>query len=418
MTEPVPAAVDPDIDGVDAWLDANWDPQLTVRDWWARLARAGLAHSMLPAPHGRGWSRSQANELARAMVTRGALGPPSGLGMMLAAPTLLAHGSPDLVSRFVPRILDGEHGWCQLFSEPGAGSDLAGLQTRAVRDGDEWVITGQKVWTSLGQWADYGILVARTDPDLPKHRGLSYFVFPMRQPGVEVRPLREMTGRALFNEVFIDEARVPHDHLVGELNDGWRVANTTLMVERSSIGGETVAAPSAAIPGTIAGHLDRPAGSFTNDVPVLGGGMIGPGRLRSLIAQARVNGSLTDPATRQDLMRLHTLLEITAWHLGRMKTGNAATGGEGNLAKLRNSDVTRLAREVGCRILGAGAMLTGPESSSAGEIQEMTLFSPAPSIYGGSDQVQRNIIGERVLGLSKEPGPNRDTPFRDLPANG
>ncbi|MGE3590068.1 MAG: acyl-CoA dehydrogenase family protein, partial [Ilumatobacteraceae bacterium] len=136
-----------------------------------------------------------------------------------------------------------------------------------------------------------------------------------------------------------------------------------------------------------------------------------------LIAQARVNGSLTDPATRQDLMRLHTLLEITAWHLGRMKTGNAATGGEGNLAKLRNSDVTRLAREVGCRILGAGAMLTGPESSSAGEIQEMTLFSPAPSIYGGSDQVQRNIIGERVLGLPKEPGPDRETPFRDLPAN-
>ena len=145
MTNPVPAAVDPDIDGIEAWLDANWDPQLTVRAWWARLASAGLAHAMLPAPHGRGWSRAQANELARAMVSRGVLGPLSGLGMMLAAPTLLAHASPDLVSRYVPHILDGEHGWCQLFSEPGAGSDLAGLQTRAVRDGDEWVITGQKV---------------------------------------------------------------------------------------------------------------------------------------------------------------------------------------------------------------------------------------------------------------------------------
>ena len=209
MSTTVPSDVDVDAAGIDAWLDTNWNPDLTVRDWWARVASAGLANPMLPAPYGRGWSRGQANDLARAMVARGALGPPAGLGMMLAAPTLLAHGSPELIERFVPRILDGEHGWCQLFSEPGAGSDLAGLQTRAERDGDEWVITGQKVWTSLGQWADYGILIARTDPDLPKHRGISYFAFPMRQDGVEVRPLREMTGRALFNEVFIDEARVP-----------------------------------------------------------------------------------------------------------------------------------------------------------------------------------------------------------------
>ncbi|MEQ9162666.1 MAG: acyl-CoA dehydrogenase family protein, partial [Ilumatobacter fluminis] len=209
MSTTATSDIDIDAAGIDAWLDANWDPDLTVRAWWARLAADGLANPVLPPPFGRGWPRSRANALARAMMTRGALGPPAGLGMMLAAPTLLAHGSPELVERFVPRILDGEHGWCQLFSEPGAGSDLAGLQTRAERDGDEWVITGQKVWTSLGQWADYGILIARTAPDLPKHRGLSYFVFPMRQDGVEVRPLREMTGRALFNEVFIDEARVP-----------------------------------------------------------------------------------------------------------------------------------------------------------------------------------------------------------------
>lgn len=418
MSTTATSVVDIDAAGIDAWLDAYWDPDLPVRAWWARLATDGLANPVLPPPFGRGWPRSRANDLARTMVTRGALGPPAGLGMMLAAPTLLTHGSPELVERFVPRILDGEHGWCQLFSEPGAGSDLAGLQTRAERDGDEWVITGQKVWTSLGQWADYGILIARTAPDLPKHRGISYFVFPMRQDGVEIRPLREMTGRALFNEVFIDEARVPHDHLVGELNDGWRVANTTLMVERSSIGGESVAAPSAAIPGTISGHLDRPAGSFANDVPVLGEGMVGPGRVKSLIALARQNGTIDDPTIRQDLMRLHTMLEITDWHIGRMKSGNAATGGEGNLAKLRNSDVTRLAREVACRILGPGATLTGPDAPSGGRLQEMVLFSPAPSIYGGSDQVQRNIVGERALGLPKEPGPDRDTPFRDLPANG
>ena len=157
-----------------------------------------------------------------------------------------------------------------------------------------------------------------------------------------------MTGHALFNEVFIDEARVRHDHIIGDLNDGWRVANTTLMVERSSIGGESVAAPSAAIAGTIAGHLDRAAGSFGHEVPVLGGGAVGPGRVRQLMTLANDNGSIADPTIRQDLIRLHSMIEITGWHIQRMKSGNAATGAEGNLAKLRNSNITRLARNVGC----------------------------------------------------------------------
>jgi alkylation response protein AidB-like acyl-CoA dehydrogenase len=402
---------------VDTWLDESWDPDLTVAQWWARLSDARLAHPMLPAPWGRDWSRAETSHLVRAMVERKALGPPSGLGMMLAAPTIIAHASEELKHRLVPSILNGQHGWCQLFSEPGAGSDLAGLQCRAERDGDEWVVTGQKVWTSLGQWADYGILIARTDPDAPKHRGITYFAFPMRQDGVEVRPLREMTGRALFNEVFLDDARVPHANVIGDIGDGWRVANTTLMVERSGIGGNNVAAPSAALPGTIAGHLDRPAGSFEHEVPALGEGGVGPGRVRSLIHLAEERGKLSDPTIRDDLVRLHTMVEITGWHLGRMRSGNAATGGEGNLAKLRNSDVVRLARDLGCRILGAGATLVGPDSAGGGSIQEMTVFSPSPSIYGGSDQVQRNIIGERVLGLPKEPGPSKDTPFRDLPQN-
>lgn len=402
---------------IDKWLEANWDPELTVAQWWRRLADAQLAQPTLPAPFGRGWGRAEAGTLARAMVERGALGPPSGLGMTLAAPTLLAHGSPELVERLVPRILDGQHGWCQLFSEPGAGSDLAGLQTRAVRDGDEWVVTGQKVWTSLGQWADYGILIARTNPDAPKHRGITYFAFPMRQAGVEVRPLREMTGRALFNEVFIDEARVSHANVIGEVDAGWRVANTTLMVERSSIGGENIAAPSAAVPGTIAGHLDRPAGSFKGQRDSLGGSAVGPGRVRQLTELARAHGRLDDPSVRQDLMRLHSLVEITGWHIGRMKAGQAATGGEGNLAKLRNSDVIRLARDLGARILGMHATVMGDDSASGGDIQELVMFSPAPSIYGGTDQVQRNIIGERVLGLPKEPGPAADTPFKELLQN-
>lgn len=403
---------------VEIWLDENWNPDIQVGEWWALLANAALAQPTLPPPHGRGWSRARASDLAQAMVARGALGPPAGIGMMLAAPTLLDHGSPELIGQYVPQILNGQHGWCQLFSEPGAGSDLAGLQTRAERDGDEWVVSGQKVWTSMGQWADFGILIARTDPDAPKHRGITYFAFPMKQDGVEVRPLREMTGRALFNEVFLDEARVPHDHVIGDVGDGWRVANTTLTFERNSIGGENVAAPSAALAGTIAGQLQRPAGSFGGATPALGGGIVGPGRVKQLVKFARDNGSIDDPTIRQDLIRLHTLLQITGWHVGRMKSGNAATGSEGNLMKLRNSDITRLAREVGCRILGAGAMLTGPDSPTSGAIQELTVFSPAPAIYGGSDQVQRNIIGERGLGLPKEPGPDRNTPFSDLPKNG
>jgi alkylation response protein AidB-like acyl-CoA dehydrogenase len=401
-----------------AWVEQNWDPDLTVAAWWQRLADAKLSNPMLPEPWGMGWTRGQASELAAAMVAAGALGPPTGIGMMLAAPTILAHGSSELMQRFVPNILNGQHGWCQLFSEPGAGSDLAGLQTRAERDGDEWVVNGQKVWTSGGQWADYGILVARSDPDKPKHRGITYFAFPMRQAGVEVRPLREMTGRAMFNEVFLNDARVPHENMIGDLNDGWKVANTTLMVERAGIGGATVAAPSTGIPGTVAGHLDRRAGDFAHERGgPLGGAGVGHGRVKQLVRLARERDRIDDPVIRQRISELYSLVEITAWHMARAKAGSAATGGEGNLAKIRNSRMVQLARDLGCAILGMDATIVGEDAASSGDVQELVVFSPAPSIYGGTDQVQRNIIGERVLGLPKEPGPSRDTPFRELLQN-
>ncbi len=398
---------------VEQWLDDNWDPGLTVAEWWDRLAGAGLSQPTLAEPWGRGWSPEQAGRFAAAMTERGVLGPPGGIGMMLALPTLLSHGSPELIDRYARKILDGQHGWCQLFSEPGAGSDLAGLQTRAERDGDEWVVNGQKVWTSGGQWADYGILVARSDPDLPKHQGLTYFAFPMRQPGVEVRPLREMTGRALFNEVFITDARVPHQNVIGEVHGGWKVANTTLMFERAGIGGASSGSFGAAVPGTVAGQLGEPAGSFARARPQMAGGAVGHGRVKQLIALARDRGKHDDPVVRQDLARLYSLVEITGWHIARMRAGSAATGGEGNMAKIRNSQVTVLARQL-ANVLGMHATITGPDSMTGGDIQELIVFSPAPSIYGGTDQVQRNIIGERVLGLPKEPGPARDTPFKDL----
>jgi len=396
------------------WIHSTWDPQMTVAQWWRSLADARLANPMLPEPWGRDWNRRRAAEFAAALGRAGALGPPAGIGMSLAVPTLLAHGAPELIERLVPAVLDGRHSWCQLFSEPGAGSDLAGLQTKAERDGDEWVVNGQKVWTSSGQWADYAILIARSDPTLPKHQGITYFAFPMRQPGVEVRPLREMTGRAMFNEVFLTDARVPHDHVVGDVNGGWKVANTTLMVERQSIGGSTPTAFTAAIAGSRAGHLDQPAGRFIRGESELGGAGVGRGRVKQLTDLARDAGKLADPTIRQDLARLHSLVEITSWHMGRMKAGSAATGGEGNLAKIRNSQMVCLARELGNRILGMHATVVGAGALSGGEVQDLTMFSPAPAIYGGTDQVQRNIVGERVLGLAKEPGPATTTPFNEL----
>lgn len=208
--------------------------------------------------------------------------------------------------------------------------------------------------------------------------------------------------------------------MIGEITDGWKVTNTTLMVERAGIGGGNVSDYSAAIPGTVAGHLDRRVGDFAGDRSEgagLGAGAAGRGRVRQLIDLARKQGVIDDPTIRQDLARLHSLIEISGYHIGRMKSGSAATGGEGNMAKLRNSATIVLTREVGCRILGAHATVMGPDSMTNGELQEITLFSPAPSIYGGTDQVQRNIIGERVLGLPKEPGPGKDTPFKELAHN-
>ncbi len=399
------------------WIDASWDPDLTVGEWWRMLAEQRYAHPMLPVEAGgRGWSRDLAQAVLRALAERDALGPPTGLGMMLAAPTIAAHGTPEQIERYVLPILDGREAWCQLFSEPGAGSDLAGLQCRAQRDGDEWIVNGQKVWTSGGQVADLGMLIARTDPDLPKHQGITYFAIDMHQPGVEVRPLTEMTGRALFNEVFLSDARVGDDAVIGGLSNGWRVANTTLAFERSHLGSGTVPVAAAGA-GSVLGNLDRRAGDFTvrkggeSGVPP-----VGPALFDRLVELARKLGRSDDPVVRDQLVQLYQLVTVNRLNMVRARSGQARTGGEGNIGKLLVSELYRRFREVGNLIIGAEGML-GHSPGASGWIQEITLFSPAPSIYGGTDQVQRNIIGERVLGLPKEPGPAKDTPFRDLPRN-
>src|SRR5215218_916865 len=402
---------------VRSWLDDNWDPDLTVADWWQRLADSGWGHPTWPEEHsGRGLARPDANAVSTEIGEAGALGPPGGLGTMLAAPTIITHGTDEQKQRFLRTIANGQEAWCQLFSEPNAGSDLAGLQTRAVRDGDEWLVTGQKVWTSGGQHADLGMLIARTDPDAPKHKGITYFGIPMHQSGVEVRPLVEMTGRALFNEVFLDDARVHDDARIGDVGQGWAVTNTTLMNERASLGGGGgTSATSLALPGTVAGHLEKRAGDFVKKGSRGGGtASILAGRSAKMLRQlVKDLGLDEDPLIRQDLMRLYSMDQISAWGVQRAKAGQASPALP-NLAKLMMSQMTRLSRDLGLRIIGPSGTVMGPDTVGGGVVQELALFSPAPSIYGGTDEVQRNIIGERVLGLPKEPGPDKSTPFSEL----
>jgi alkylation response protein AidB-like acyl-CoA dehydrogenase len=431
-----------------AWLTKNWDPDLTVGEWWERLGLEGWSAPGLPEnAYGKGMARTDAVQVANEIAKFGALGAPAGLGLLLAAPTIATHGTQEQIDHYVREIVTGQKAWCQLFSEPQAGSDLAGLQTKAVRDGDEWVINGQKVWTSGGQYADLGMLLARTDPNVPKHAGISYFAFEMLQEGVDVRPLKEMTGHALFNEVFLTDARVADSALIGGVNNGWAAANTTLMNERAGLGsgGGNAAGGDSAQPGTVTGALGKRVGDFVEGKSVggrrrAGGAENGGSGLMSflsggagqLIRMAQNNGTNKDPGIRQDLVRLYTLGELGRFNGLRMKAVKEAGGdipGLPNVAKLSMSQIVRLTRDLGLRIAGPAGTLHAYEVDEkadlakiignpfVGGITEMALFAQAPPIYGGTDQVQRNIIGERALGLPKEPNNDRVTPFSELPKN-
>jgi alkylation response protein AidB-like acyl-CoA dehydrogenase len=434
-----------------SWLEKNWDPDLTVAEWWERLGTAGWsAPGLPPNAYGKGMARADAVQVANEVSAFGALGAPAGLGLLLAAPTIATHGTQEQIDLYVREIVTGQKAWCQLFSEPQAGSDLAGLQTKATKDGDEWIITGQKVWTSGGQYADLGMLLARTDPEVPKHQGISYFAFDMHQDGVDVRPLKEMTGHALFNEVFLTEARVADSALIGGVNNGWAAANTTLMNERAGLGsgGGNAAGGGLAQPGTVMGALGKRVGDFVaprdgkngkNGKAAKGrsgggGGALGAmrGGAGMLIALAQSKGVSKDAGIRQDLARLYTLGELGRFNGLRVKAVKEAGGdvpGMPNVAKLSMSQIVRLTRDLGLRISGPSGMLHAYDADDkaslvqatgdpfAGGVTEMALFAQAPPIYGGTDQVQRNIIGERVLGLPKEPNNDRVTPFSALPKN-
>jgi alkylation response protein AidB-like acyl-CoA dehydrogenase len=438
---PPSAPSDELIDELRSWLEESWDPDLTVGQWWERLGLAGWSAPLLPTnAYGRGLTRNDAVRAQNEIAAFGALGAPGGLGLLLAAPTIATHGTQEQIDLYVRDIVTGRKAWCQLFSEPGAGSDLAGLTARAIKDGDEYIVNGQKVWTSGGQVADMGMLLARTDFDVPKHQGITWFAMDMHQPGVEIVPLREMTGHAMFNEVFMTEARVPASAVIGGLHNGWAAANTTLAHERSGLGaGGGSAAGGAATPGTVAKQLDRRAGDFVR-APGSGGrrrrGGGGPGGLGGasgmIVELAKASGQAKDPIVRQDLVRLHTMNELARYNNLRLKAEKQAgrdIPGMANISKLAMSDILRLSRDLGLRVSGAAGMLhayKGEDQAAitdatknpfVGMITGMALYAQGPPIYGGTDQIQRNIIGERVLGLPKEPNEDRVKPFSELPKN-
>ena len=318
----------------------------------------------------------------------------NGFGIFLAAPTIAAHAGDELKARLLRPLFTGEELWCQLFSEPGAGSDLAGLSTRALRDGDEWVVDGQKVWNTLAHRADRGMLVARTDPEAPKHRGLTYFALDMHAPGVDVRPLRQITGEAEFNEVYLTGVRVPDADRIGGLGDGWRVSLTTLMNERVTIGG------------AVAGRDSGPIGDA--------------------LKVWREHPESHDPVRRDRLGRLWIDAEVLRLTNARAAANRkaGAAGPEGSVAKLAFAETNRSIYELCMDVLGADGLLypsyemVRPDEASltgGGDPRKMFLRSRAYSIEGGTSEILRNVLGERVLGLPGEPRVDKGLPWNEVP---
>jgi alkylation response protein AidB-like acyl-CoA dehydrogenase len=396
-----------------SWLRENWDPDLTVRQWWARLANAGWSFPSWP----RNWFGHGLNPLlvpavGASFAETGALRPPQSNGQWLAAPTLMTHGSEAQRAAFLPALATGEEYWCQFFSEPGSGSDLASLATRAIRDGNGWIVNGQKVWTTGGQYADRGMLLARTNVGVPKHQGITFFVIDVDQPGIEVRPLIQMNGNSTFSEVFFTDARVSNDRIVGGLNNGWKVAMATLAFERF---------PSQAgvMCGAKTGLLDLRAGDVadgTVPVPAEGARPFGqPADLVRAAANEVARGG--DPLVRQHVASVETLARIgrfTGLRSSAATQSGRLPGSEGSVRKLDHSRLDRAGASAAFATLGAQGMLVGPEAATRGLAQNMAMTSFASSIGGGTEEIQRNILGERVLGLPKEPAVDRGVPYREL----
>ncbi len=414
---PIPVIQENEIrDLIREWLEQNWDPDLSLVEWRKRLVAGRWAVPSWP----KNWFGRDypvwADEIVRSEILLiGAVSTPIGAGMNLAAPTILKHGGEVQKRRFLEPALTGQELWCQLFSEPGAGSDLAGLTTHAQLDGDEWVVSGQKVWNTSAHHADLGLLVARTDWDVPKHRGLTYFVLPMNQEGVEIRPLMQMNRHSSFNEVFIDEARIPKDHIIGSTGDGWAAALTTLAFER---GFASLKKPQ--YKETKSKVLQEAQAESEEHFKVYSWYPQRAGRIDLIQEHAERNNQNTDLVLRQEMIKAIMLHRIGQWTTGRARAERKlgrAPGPEGSIGKLMSSNVARQANKVHTLLAGAKGMLSETNNEFEEVIAEILISTPAKSIAGGTDEIQRNIIGERVLGLPREPSTDKNLPFRDVPRN-
>ena len=400
----------------DGWMDAI---DAGDRDAWGRLraevdydawckvfGESGYATPTWPQEYGAGLSlapgeaKAVNDVLNRYKVPR----PFNIIGIGMGGPTLITWGTEEQKRRLLRPLATNEEIWCQLFSEPSAGSDVAGLATRAVRDGDEWVVTGQKVWTTLAHMSRWGMLLARTNPDVPKHKGLSYFVLDLQAEGVDVRPLVQITGDAEFNEVFMEEVRIPDSMRVGPEGEGWRVAVTTLMNERVALSG---------------------AGSLSGDA-------VGGSAIDRLMAR---HAPVTDPLLRQRLAQAYIdgqLIKLNNQRAGGKRKRGAEAGPEGSITKLMQAEYNQRLQQLAVDMEGAGGVawevpplaidgpaglswITGRDSDAQRDIARGFLRAQANTIEGGTSNVMRNILGERVLGLPKEPDSSRELPWKDVP---
>jgi alkylation response protein AidB-like acyl-CoA dehydrogenase len=400
------------------WLKANWNPELGLVEWRNKVIDAGWA-----APHwpkqwfGRDLPVALSAAVDDEFAKAGAIGVAKVGIRTLAAATILDHGSDYQKKKFLRRVLTGEDTWCQLFSEPGSGSDMAASTTRADFKGNAWVINGQKVWTTSAHKADWALLLARSDWEQPKHKGLSYFLLNMRQPGINVQPLKQMNGHASFNQVFITDAVVEPELLVGEPGQGWAIATTTLMHERRGADGLRVWGKASTRAGRI---YDEERAEIATTMEPYKWYPQRAGRVDLVLERAKATGKINDPVVRQEIAKLLILSKAAEWTARRARAAQELgqpQGPEGSLGKLVASHVARAAARVHTQLAGADALLTGADSPLNGVIAEILISVPAASIAGGTDEIQRNIISERVLRMPREPSVDTDKPFRDVPRN-
>jgi alkylation response protein AidB-like acyl-CoA dehydrogenase len=404
LAENLPSGWMEAIDAGDEAASSKLRKDLDYSQWCIRFGESGYATPTWPHEYGAGLSLApgQAKPVNDVLNHYRVPRPFNIIGIGMGGPTLITWGTEEQKQRLLRPLATNEEIWCQLFSEPGAGSDVAGLATRAERDGDEWVLNGQKVWTTLAHISRWGMLVARTNPDLPKHKGLSYFVLDMQAPGVEVRPLVQITGDAEFNEVFMENVRIPDSMRVGPEGEGWRVAVTTLMNERVALSG---------------------AGSLSGDA-------VGGSPIERLIQRHR---PLTDPRLRQRLVQLYVegrLIRLNNQRAADKRKKGSEAGPEGSITKLMSAEFNQRLQKLAIDLEGAGGLawqgddltkgggnilLTGNVGDSPRDTARGFLRAQANTIEGGTSNVMRNILGERVLGLPKEPDSSRDLPWKDVP---